>query len=59
MESAGGLQASCLSWFISVIMSFCFNFDISGQTNSPQDVDGKKLQSGQKANDANFVSNIS
>ncbi|KAK5612463.1 hypothetical protein CRENBAI_020654 [Crenichthys baileyi] len=36
-------------------MSFCFNFDISAQTNTTEDVDGNKPQSRKKANDAKYA----
>uniref|UniRef100_A0A3B5LY04 protein-histidine N-methyltransferase n=1 Tax=Xiphophorus couchianus TaxID=32473 RepID=A0A3B5LY04_9TELE len=40
-------------------MSFCFNFDISGQANASQEVDGNEVQSGNKDDGAKYVSNVS
>lgn len=44
---------------LSVIMSFCFNFDVPAQTTNPDDGDGNELQNGKKDNAAKCVSNFS
>ncbi|PWA25995.1 histidine protein methyltransferase 1 homolog [Gambusia affinis] len=36
-------------------MSFCFNFDISGQANASQEVDGNEVQSGNKDDGAKYA----
>ncbi len=43
---------------LSVVMSFCFNFDIPAQTTNTGSVDGNELQN-RKDNAAKSVSNVS
>lgn len=42
---------------VSVIMSFCFNFDLPAQTTTHDEKDGNKQQNGKEDNDAECVSN--
>lgn len=44
---------------LSVIMSFCFNFDVPGQTTNTDNVDGNELQNSKTCNAAEAVSNVS
>lgn len=44
---------------LSVIMSFCFNFDVPAQTTNRADKDGNESQNGKKDSAAKCVSNVS